>query len=225
MISHDIYIREQLHSVLAEQWSDGERLIIDELGCCQGAARIDVAVVTNELHGFEIKSERDTLERLEYQTLAYDNVFNTITVVTTEKHLPDLDSILPHWWGIWEAQQVGDGIKFTEHRLASQNPRRNSIHVVSLLWKDEVLGVLRDLGISGAKASATRYELWSLLAESISLAELTEIVTDQLRARGDWRVGVRQRLNGDWLQTGARSSRSRVKLCRSRSPIYIGRPS
>lgn len=58
MISHDIYIREQLHSVLAEQWSDGERLIIDELGCCQGAARIDVAVVTNELHGFEIKSER-----------------------------------------------------------------------------------------------------------------------------------------------------------------------
>jgi|LSQX01.1.fsa_nt_gb hypothetical protein len=224
MVSHDIYIREQLCLTLEKEITSDDRLIINELGCCQGAARIDVAVVTDELHGFEIKSEKDTLERLRFQTLAYDSVFNTITLVTTENHLKGLDSILPPWWGIWEATSTGTEVHFSKLRQAIPNPRRDAIQVASLLWKDETVNILKKLGVSGVRSNATRYDLWSLLIETVSISELTEIITEQLRERGSWRVGRQQRLNGDWLPPGAKSPGSRVKLSRSRSPVYIGHP-
>lgn len=96
MITHDLHIRKQLHKVLESRFShNSDVLILDELGCCQGAARIDIAVITDQLHGFEIKSENDTLERLESQVIAYDSVFDTSTLVTTEGHMSSLDSIVP----------------------------------------------------------------------------------------------------------------------------------
>ena len=46
-------------------------MILDELGICRGRVRIDLTVVNGLLHGYEIKSERDTLARLETQADLY----------------------------------------------------------------------------------------------------------------------------------------------------------
>ena len=76
--------------------NDPQTLIVEELGIRQGAARVDVAVVNGSLHGYEIKSARDTLERLPKQSELYSSVFDTITLVTAENHLmgPKCDSRL-----------------------------------------------------------------------------------------------------------------------------------
>jgi hypothetical protein len=48
--------------------------MLDEFGLEHGEVRVDVAVINGELHGYEIKSERDTLERLPRQVKAYSAV-------------------------------------------------------------------------------------------------------------------------------------------------------
>ena len=46
-------------------------LIIDELGLAHAQSRIDLAVFNGHLHGYEIKSAGDTLERLPRQLSFY----------------------------------------------------------------------------------------------------------------------------------------------------------
>lgn len=226
MISHDVDIRKQLSIFLANKYQHcPEVLILDELSCCQGAARVDIAVITNQLHGFEIKSEKDTLERLSFQAQAYNEVFNSVTLVTTRKHLDDISTTAPAWWGIWEAVDTAKGVKFVFHRHSKANPDRNPIQVASLLWKSEVTAILRDLGFSNIKSKWTRYDLWSLLVQNIELDELTELVGKTLISRDGWRSVGPQKSGGDSSRRVARSRRSRVKLARSRSPVYIGHPS
>ncbi len=40
---------------------ESDTLLGQELGLCQGFARVDLAVVNGTVHGYEIKSEQDTL--------------------------------------------------------------------------------------------------------------------------------------------------------------------
>ena len=57
----DVDIRRALRTRVRDSDDMKEALVVDELGLCQGRARIDLAVVNSSLHGYEIKSERDTL--------------------------------------------------------------------------------------------------------------------------------------------------------------------
>ena len=56
-----------------------DTLFIEELGLCQGQARIDSAAVTSVLHGYELKSNRDRLTRLASQAVP--------SVDSTQTHL------------------------------------------------------------------------------------------------------------------------------------------
>ena len=55
-------------------------LIVEEFGLCQGAARVDVAVVNGSLNGYEIKSESDTLNRLHRQQDIYNRIFDSLSM-------------------------------------------------------------------------------------------------------------------------------------------------
>lgn len=219
-------IRKQLR-IEIPAYFENERdiMVVEELGCCQGAARIDVAVITTTLNGFEIKSDHDTLDRLDFQAQAYSLVFDEVTLIATKTHLQMVEdaSIVPGWWGIWEAVQDHMGTRLVPIRQPKPNPRRNALQVASLLWRDEVIDILTDLQVTGIK-SKTRFELWNILVEMVSLSELTRLVTRTLRARGNWRAAQQQTSNGGSSRRGARSQHSRSKLVRSRNPVYIGPP-
>ena len=61
----DACIRDALkRELLYEYKDDRQTVIIEELGVQHGTSRIDLAVVNGVLHGFELKSDRDTLTRL-----------------------------------------------------------------------------------------------------------------------------------------------------------------
>src|SRR5262245_6458552 len=74
--------------------------IVEEMGVWSGSVRIDVAVINGELHGYELKSERDTLERLPAQAGLYSQVFDRVTLVTADRHLKIAKKTIPRWWGV-----------------------------------------------------------------------------------------------------------------------------
>lgn len=63
--TNDLIIREALKRLLENRHAKDKKVrIIEELGVHHGTARIDIAVVNGIMHGYEIKSDQDTLQRL-----------------------------------------------------------------------------------------------------------------------------------------------------------------
>jgi hypothetical protein len=70
-----------LRKLAAVYGNDANTRIVQEMGVCSGSVRIDIAVINSELWGYELKSERDTLERLPSQAKLYNRVFDRVTLV------------------------------------------------------------------------------------------------------------------------------------------------
>lgn len=83
----DVDIRPVLRrSLLASTAGEGS-VVVEELGLCRGRVRVDLAVVNGSLHGYEIKSDRDSLDRLAGQADVYSKVLDQVTLVVGERHL------------------------------------------------------------------------------------------------------------------------------------------
>ena len=63
-----------------------------------------MAAVNGVMHGFEIKSDIDSLARLPHQTELYSSVFDKITLVVGATHLYHAFNIIPDWWGVLVAR-------------------------------------------------------------------------------------------------------------------------
>jgi hypothetical protein len=189
----DIDIRRSLHnSVRKLHERDPDTLILDELALCQGESRVDLAVVNGNLHGYEIKSGCDTLERLPRQQSVYNRTLDFVTLVTTANHAKAARQAVPGWWGLWTASRGSDGtVRLTQKRAARQNPNLDAVALAQLLWRDEALTELRRLGLSRGLERKPRAALWAKLAEDVPLGELAEIVRDHLKRRDGWRVPSR----------------------------------
>jgi len=185
----DLAIRQALLTHLAHVHRDDRcTVIVEELGLCQGDARIDVAVVNGSLTGYEIKSAYDTLDRLPGQNEMYSRSLTHVTVVAAGEHLIKLPTLIPSWWGITRAMQDGERVALTELRSSRQNPAIDPVAVAQLLWREELLQELDALGICRGVRSKPRRALWSILAETVSLDTLIALVRRRLKARGDWRA-------------------------------------
>lgn len=98
----DADIRKTLRHHLAQVYPPSS-LFINELKIAYGAARADMIVVDENLHGFEIKSDADTLIRLSNQVINYSKVCTQATIVCTEKWQNIIPKYIPDWWGIMVA--------------------------------------------------------------------------------------------------------------------------
>jgi hypothetical protein len=184
----DPEIRSVLHSRLAarEAGKDNVR-IVDEMNVLAGECRIDVAVINGRLEGFEIKSERDTLERLPRQVEAYGRIFDRVTVVCAERHLEPILATVPSWWGIDIAKADGtNDVKLVRRRRARANRDVEPEAVARLLWRGETLAALTELGAAHGLRSKPRQALWAALAEVLPQTKLRALVRERLRARKDW---------------------------------------
>jgi hypothetical protein len=62
--TNDAIIRAALKRYLEGRHAQDDKVrIIEELGISHGSCRIDIAVVNGMIHGYEIKSDQDTLQR------------------------------------------------------------------------------------------------------------------------------------------------------------------
>lgn len=174
--------------IIVDHVTDPRTLVVEELGLQHGASRVDIAVVNGVLHGYEIKSEVDTLERLPAQIVAYSRVLDRATLVTAENHLNHALELIPTWWGVKVATRGTRGaIHFATYRRSDNNPSVSAFHVAQLLWRNEVTTILETLGVDGPTLRTNRAGLYKLLSERLSLNELRLNVRDRLKARKDWR--------------------------------------
>lgn len=182
----DADIRAALkQSILAPHYDDPNTVVVEELGVLRGAVRVDVAVVNGRLHGYEIKSEADTLERLPRQAKLYSQVFDYVTLVVPERHVGRVDVIVPPWWEILVPEHEADRhhIRFRIARPGSPNPHVNPRALAELLWRDEVLELLAARGADVGFRSKPRHVLWDRLCEVYTLQEIRQFVRDRLRDR------------------------------------------
>ena len=134
----DAEIRPALRSkILGDYGEEQDTVLIEELGICRGQVRVDMALVNGHLHGFEIKSDRDSLKRLGAQAEIYTKVFDRMTIVAGKRHLDGVLKCLPPWWGVLKVVQGANGIRFKSHRKGRRNPNRDSRTLVELLWLDD----------------------------------------------------------------------------------------
>lgn len=167
--------------------------IVEELGLCQGIARVDIAVVNGCIHGYEIKSGNDTLARLPGQIAIYSRALDFVTIVTAPSHFDKIRRVVPEWWGIWIAVQDAEhGSQLKSSREPRHNPCVNPFALAQLLWREEALQVLEGLGLATGIRSKPREELWRRLAAEVTPERLGCVVRDRLRRRSaDWRSDPR----------------------------------
>ena len=187
----DIDIRQRLRADERLHCGDPGTRIIEELGLCQGLARVDIAVVNGTIHGYEIKSEQDTLARLPGQVEIYNRVLDHVTLVTSPKHADDVFVDIPHWWGLWVVAPAPAGVHLQVVREATRNPEVNPFSLAQLLWRDEALEVLVGLGRAAGIRSKSRRQMWERLATELTLEELGQVVRDRIRGRSSWRAALR----------------------------------
>jgi hypothetical protein len=189
----DIDIRRRLRSDERLHPSDPDTRIVEELGLCQGIARVDLAVVNGTIHGYEIKSERDNLARLPGQAEIYSRVLDYVTIVTAPTHANNVRKAVPEWWGIWAVADRRGEIRLEELRNAARNPGVSAVALAQLLWRNEALQALVDRGLATGIRSRSRRELWSRLVSELTLEELGNTVRESIKSRGaDWRVASPQ---------------------------------
>ena len=151
-----------------------------EVGLCAGQRRVDVAVITREgMHGYEIKSDADTLARLAGQAEAYGRVFDRMSLVATERHLAAATAAVPPWWEILLAQ----GPALHQVRAGTGHTGVEAFALAQLLWREEALAELRARGAARGLSRARRWLVWTRLAQTVPLQELGAVVRDRLVAR------------------------------------------
>jgi len=163
-------------------------LIIDELGLAHAQSRIDLAVFNGHLHGYEIKSAADTLDRLPRQLAIYRSALQKLTLVVASRHLEAAEAIVPDWCGLTEIiDGPRGGMIFTSRRRAHVNPDLDPFMLAHLLWHPEAQDLLRARGASKAEVNVPRKRLYRMLADEIPVRELAPAVKAAMASRTGWR--------------------------------------
>lgn len=188
--TNDKLIRSALiHNLEISHKGELRTKIVEELGLTHGAARVDVAVVNGILHGYELKSDLDTLIRLPEQIKIYDSVLDKITLVVGKHHLHSAIKMIPDWWGILIAKisKSNGKIVFCNIRKPEENPLKDSISIAKLLWREEALDILEQFNQADGIRSKRRQIIYERLAEVLDQKTLRKKVREYLFFRSNWR--------------------------------------
>lgn len=198
--TNDPIIRAALKEDLKKRYAQDKKLrIIEELGVRHGSVRIDIAVVNGIMHGYEIKSDRDTLDRLPEQMVEFNAVFDQITLVVGKQHLYQAMHLIPDWWGVQIAKtDVRNRVVFQTIREPEDNKEQDRISIARLLWREEALQILEEYDQAGGVRSKPREFVYKRLADVLEIDILKEKVRETLLvSRGDWRFGLLPLSSGD----------------------------
>jgi hypothetical protein len=158
--------------------------VVDEFQILRGQGRIDVALIDDALHGYEIKSASDTLGRLPSQQVNYDKVFERI--VADERHVKEAVTMVPKHWGLIVVG-MKNGKPYADTLWpAMRNQDLDKLALAQLLWRDEVLELMEYFDLTSGFKTANRKTLWRHISNCLSLEEIKAFVCFKLRTRKDW---------------------------------------
>jgi hypothetical protein len=183
-LPNDVAIRTALRARLrAARRADVDAVVLEELGLCRGRVRIDLAVVDGTLHGYEIKSDRDSLRRLSEQVEVCGKVFDRATLVTGCSHLWNALRLLPEWWAVLLVQATSRGVHFKTVRRGRRNASRDPRALVELLWLDDAMALLDRREATCGVRGKPRRVVWDRICQCLDLDEIAAAVRSHLKAR------------------------------------------
>lgn len=187
----DLDIREHLKTtLLKDHLNDAGTLVLDEFGIQYDDRRIDIAIFNGAMHGIEIKSQTDTLKRLQDQVIAYNTVFDHLTLIAWDSHIKHLQSIsgLSHWQVLTITREsTREQITLKEVQSGSANPVLDAFEIARLLWKPEAIDLLKRYEISKGFISKRKDIIAKHIADQLPLETIREEVRTTIKARKDWR--------------------------------------
>ena len=156
-------------------------VLFDEMRLCR-TGRADVAAVDSCLRGYEIKSDSDSLRRLEVQVGLYDRIFDYSIIVTGDRYRRHAPDHVPGHWGIYFARDVGGAVEMEPVRKAKRNAAVSAHDLVRLLWRSEGIGILRANGVMVPHGTRVR-SVWEALLK-LKLSTIRLGVIRALKGRG-----------------------------------------
>ena len=139
-----IYKTALMHRVLLGTHSLATAAMLTEFRV--GPCKADVVILNGTSTVYEIKSERDNLDRLQNQMTSYLQVFARVNVITGQNHLASILSSVPNEVGVLV---LTDRLRISTVREAHSNLDRISPSVVfNSLQRDEAQRILEGNGCS-----------------------------------------------------------------------------
>lgn len=189
----DSDIRPLLKSRITTTLTDA--VIFDEFPVCR-RGRADLAAVNGSLWGYEIKSDSDSLARLPMQVGHYDRIFDRSVACVARRHLSDVRRLVPKHWGVIE---VTDDLELKDRRSSKVNRNVCRESQMRLLWRTEILKVLRSCGVAIPSDSLVS-EVWNV-ARTVDSGQLRTAILTCLKGRGDFGSASIQMSCGDSATT------------------------
>lgn len=191
---YDNDIRVALRNRIEKRLHDRPHLLVPEVDVRWGIpVRIDEMLITDKVSGFEIKSDRDSIARLERQIRGCNPFVQRAYLVVGNRLKTHATALLPPWWGIFSATPTEAGVKLKEIRKARSNPEFNPIMLTTYMSRADLTRELRALGETRLSLR-TVDDLRFLLLERLGPTKTARAAIAVMRSREDWSVKARKSL-------------------------------
>lgn len=170
-------IKAALIDHLVEKGVLQNAVLINEMVIANWSRRVDLAVANGNLHAYEIKSDVDTLKRLDGQLEAYLARFDKTTVVCAQRFTADVLKRTPTFVEVLEVNPSSCGVRFRVARRGAIHPIRDKNILIAFLLKTELATL-----VNNQSQSCSRRELETSAIE-ISVIALRRYVLDCLKRR------------------------------------------
>ncbi|MDH1333515.1 sce7726 family protein [Comamonas thiooxydans] len=178
---NELEIKSLLQAKLASSQHGQGAAFVSELFIDAFARRADLVMANGKLSAFEIKSEKDTLDRLDGQLETYLRLFEQVTVVCAERHQAGVEQRVPDGVGVW-VLAVDGSLRIL--RKAKTHKQASHQSWLSFLPVDELRSLLAEHGL---QRSGPRDAL-VMRASSIALKHVRQFVLDFFKNRRQERI-------------------------------------
>lgn len=162
--------------LLSSKHIDDDAVLISEMTVANWSRRADVVLANGRLWGFELKSEADSLSRLEGQIETFRAHFEKLTIVIADRFFERVLRLVPDGVGVWVAES--DGL-LTE-RVKTKSVELSSSASISLMTAVELRQLLAGCGSKCAKATRGQLEA---IARDLAPEDLAAAARSAIKAR------------------------------------------
>ena len=154
-----------------------DSVIINELTIDDFSGRADLVVADDSgLYAYEIKSEADSLLRLENQIARYAQFFDKVVIVAASKHIPNILEMVSDAVAVWSVSDEGFKIVQRGKTLKKQE-------IASLLKLMKVRELKKLASKVGRAPEVVRRALLEAVLYDVSRAKVREAAIQALRER------------------------------------------
>ena len=187
---NELEIKKLLQAKLAASQHGQGAAFVSELFIDEFARRADLVMANGKLSAFEIKSEKDSLDRLDGQLETYLRLFEQVTVVCAKRHQAGVEERVPDGVGVW-VLAVDGSLKIL--RRAKTHKQTSHQSWLSFLPVDELRNLLAEHGLPRA---GTRDVLLTR-SSGIAIKHVRQYVLEYFKLRREIRIADKRKRQKD----------------------------